>query len=306
MSYDAASEIPAETFVSRPVAASEGMCLSPQDEARVFWRMRYRLMRTVAAADFFPGTPAADARLGAQSVVVVGIVLAVRRRIPVSGDGHRPSRDARPDGPRGFRHVLRRADGDAGVFIGRDSLRVALPIARGRVPADDSGAHRAGLPAQVPGGRPAEQLGIRALGKPHAAGLRHRGRGAVVLLRPAAADHAGLHLHPVGHRRHPLPGRHAPAFPPPRPSAEPGRLAAGGRRQLDRLVAVDRARDRHAHARLVPGAARPAAVQRATPAAELVAQFGTARGGAGRLVGKRAVRGPADRPTPCSSANWPS
>ena len=65
-------------------------------------------------------------------------------------------------------------------------------------------AHGPGVPASVSRGDRAEQLGVRASGKPRASGLRDRGRGTVVLLSGAGSLCRGVRLHSRGDRSDPL------------------------------------------------------------------------------------------------------
>ncbi len=199
-----------------------------------------------------------------------------------------------PPGADDLQRLLRLADGDADSLGRHHPLRRVVLLQRGRVPldhADPPGTDRA---AQVSRGDGLFQLGLLAAGHPHARRLRRPGECPLVLLRPVGPLHADLRLHSR------QPGGDLVPADGLSPAQTPAAL--DDRHRLDRVVGlvrhgldlVGRWQERAVDLHLVQRGALAAALQRAPPAPQLVAEHGPVGGGQQRAAQARhaALLGP--------------
>ena len=124
------------SFHAIPLPSPPAISCPPTAEARAFWRMRRRIVATLLRQTFAHGALPAGADRGVDSLLWGGMFWLFADGFQFLQHGDRSPRNLRARRSADVRHVLRRADADAGVFLGRHPLRLAVSLAGDGLPVD--------------------------------------------------------------------------------------------------------------------------------------------------------------------------
>jgi hypothetical protein len=229
----------------------KGNLISPEEESRAFWRLRYYIGRTLVRQML------SQARFRAILVLVLSTVLW-GGLFWLFSDGFQYLRTVIPHAETHDQLVQAVFSAFFAALLLMLIFSAAI-ILYGSLFCSPETAFLLTLPtrteqvAKISGNRLLEQLGICALGQPASHRLWNRGRCSLVFLCHVVAVFVRFCLYSVGHRGYLLPLDHST---PPEQSAirlSHARLAPSGRLLMVRLVFGARARKRSAHAQLVHG-----------------------------------------------------